>query len=102
MIYLNVEDLGWRPYITSWLATKAAAEPVLADLVSKHIDKYLEAALEHKRLHVSCLVYMFVPPRNGGPHTYWDVRVLQGDAARRLLNCLREHKNSCIYINTIS
>jgi dynein heavy chain len=25
MIYLNVEDLGWRPYITSWLATKVAS-----------------------------------------------------------------------------
>lgn len=22
MIYLNVEDLGWQPFITSWLATK--------------------------------------------------------------------------------
>lgn len=23
MIYLNVEDLGWRPFITSWLAAKS-------------------------------------------------------------------------------
>ena len=22
MIYLNVEDLGWRPFITSWMALK--------------------------------------------------------------------------------
>ena len=25
MIYLNVEDLGWRPFITSWLAKKQDA-----------------------------------------------------------------------------
>lgn len=25
MIYLNVEDLGWRPFITSWLALKTDA-----------------------------------------------------------------------------
>jgi dynein heavy chain, axonemal len=24
MIYLNVEDLGWQPFITSWLQTKQA------------------------------------------------------------------------------
>lgn len=22
MIYLNVEDLGWQPFVTSWLQTK--------------------------------------------------------------------------------
>ncbi|GIM07381.1 hypothetical protein Vretimale_11536 [Volvox reticuliferus] len=53
MIYLNVEDLGWRPFITSWLAAKAAApgaEPTVLDTVAKLVDKYMEAALEHKRL----------------------------------------------------
>jgi dynein heavy chain len=69
MIYLNVEDLGWRPFITSWLAAKAAAgaedaaggadagaagaasltQQVVA-LLSKHIDRYMDAALEYKRL----------------------------------------------------
>jgi dynein heavy chain len=72
MIYLNVEDLGWRPFITSWLAAKtaAAAEDAGADaagatggasltqqvvaLLSKHIDRYMDAALEYKRLQCRC------------------------------------------------
>lgn len=58
MIYLNVEDLGWRPFITSWLAAKAVApggDPAVVDTVSKLVDKYMEAALEHKRLHCRCV-----------------------------------------------
>lgn len=81
MIYLNVEDLGWRPFITSWLATKSAAAASggigpgkgavaasgaapaagapgvgsigqqVAGLLAKHIEKYIDAALEYKRLH---------------------------------------------------
>lgn len=51
MIYLNVEDLGWRPFITSWLATKAAADPLVAEALGRHVDKYMEVTLEHKRLH---------------------------------------------------
>lgn len=57
MIYLNVEDLGWRPFITSWLAAKAsapAAESAVLDIVAKLVDKYMEAALEHKRLLCRC------------------------------------------------
>jgi dynein heavy chain len=64
MIYLNVEDMGWRPYITSWLAAKAAGsnsgateaaatavdQQIVAHL-SKLIDRYLDAALGYKRLH---------------------------------------------------
>lgn len=54
MIYLNVEDLGWRPFITSWLALKT--DKVLVDQLNKLIDKYMEAALEHKRHHCRELV----------------------------------------------
>ena len=41
MIYLNVEDLGWRPFITSWLAKKTNV-PGMVDLVLKLVDKYME------------------------------------------------------------
>lgn len=80
MIYLNVEDLGWKPFLASWLAAKAAAAvvndtaaagltaaagvagaaassadanlmPQIVALLQKHIDRYMEAAMEHRRLH---------------------------------------------------
>lgn len=38
MIYLNVEDLGWRPYVTSWLAAKKEW-PALADTLLKLVDR---------------------------------------------------------------
>lgn len=49
MIYLNVEDLGWRPFITSWLAAKTPGP--LVDHLAKMVDKWMDATLEHKRLH---------------------------------------------------
>lgn len=67
MIYLNVEDLGWKPFILSWLAGKTAAAAVdaagaapaagrvnvgqqVVNMLSKHIERYMDAALESKRL----------------------------------------------------
>jgi dynein heavy chain len=73
MIYFNVEDLGWRPFITSWLAAMAveagtqAGSPAeagagatgaggsgvgrqVAGLLGKLINRYMEAALEYRRL----------------------------------------------------
>jgi len=44
MIYLNVEDLGWRPFITSWLNNKAQI-PGMVDLMLKLIDKYMEVGV---------------------------------------------------------
>lgn len=37
MIYLNVEDLGWQPFITSWLATKK--NEVLVATLTKLIER---------------------------------------------------------------
>lgn len=68
MVYLSVEDLGWRPFVASWLAAKAAAaggapdgagggggRAALAALVAgqlaKLVERYVEAALEFKRLN---------------------------------------------------
>ena len=47
MIYLNVEDLGNMPFITSWLATKE--EPVMVETLQKLVEKYLDTVLEFKR-----------------------------------------------------
>eukprot|EP00955_Chlamydomonas_euryale_P082870 363771-Chlamydomonas_euryale.AAC.18 len=54
MIFFNTEDLGWWPMVTSWLGTKSDA--VLVDALRKHIDKYIEPALEYKRHNCKELV----------------------------------------------
>ncbi len=54
MIYLNVEDLGWRPFVTSWLAARAAQggqAAAVVEQVTRHVERYMEAALEYKRLN---------------------------------------------------
>lgn len=53
MVYLNVEDLGWQPFIKSWLNTKEAQE---LDVLQKLVAKYAAPCLEHKRLHCQELV----------------------------------------------
>jgi dynein heavy chain len=55
MIYLNVEDLGWWPYVTSWLAGYKE-DVVLVDTLTKMITKYMEASLELRRLQLKELV----------------------------------------------
>lgn len=75
MIYFNTEDLGWRPFVDSWLdaraagaraavataagsgevdAQEAALQQQVAGLLGKLVDQYLEPALEHRRLHCRC------------------------------------------------
>ncbi len=39
-----------RPFVTSWMASKPR-EALLVDKLNALIDKYMEAVLEHKRLH---------------------------------------------------
>ena len=55
MIYLNVEDLGWWPYATSWLA-KYADDETLTETVTALLHKWMENALEFRRLKCKELV----------------------------------------------
>ena len=55
MIYLNVEDLGWWPYATSWLKTYEEDE-VFVETVHEMLTKFMEAALEFRRLKCKQLV----------------------------------------------
>ena len=47
MIYLNVEDLGWQPFITSWLAAKK--NDVLVANLSKLIERCQHATFLDKQ-----------------------------------------------------
>lgn len=49
MIYLNVEDLGWKPFIQSWMAKKDKQQQ-LVPILQKLLYKYMDPVLEHKRL----------------------------------------------------
>ena len=55
MIYLNVEDLGWWPYVKSWLEPKKD-DAVLVDTLTRMITKYVQASLECRRLQLKELV----------------------------------------------
>lgn len=49
MIYMNTEDLGWQPFVDSWLARKGPS-PV-AEALAMLVERYMERALQHKRQH---------------------------------------------------
>ena len=60
MIYLNVEDLGWRPFIKSWLRKKIMADKSqkpMVDLLKKFTEHYLDRVLEFKRRNCKELVH---------------------------------------------
>lgn len=49
MIYMNTEDLGWQPFVTSWLERKTDA--AMVQTLRRMVDKYMGATLEFKRLN---------------------------------------------------
>ena len=49
MIYMNTEDLGWMPFVTSWLQRKQDTQ--LVEVLRRMVDKYVGATLEFKRLN---------------------------------------------------
>lgn len=51
MIYLNVEDLGWKPFATSWINQKSEKDCWSSDwieVLQKLLDKHLQNALDFK------------------------------------------------------
>ena len=55
MIYLNVEDLGWWPYVTSWMK-KYESDEVLSTTLKTMMERCMEDALELRRLQLRELV----------------------------------------------
>ena len=59
MIYFNVEDLGWRPFIASWQNERKFRDNVVADVeevLAICVEKYIDEALEFKRTKCAELV----------------------------------------------
>ena len=57
MIYLNTEDLGWWPFVTSWLEQPEYAEDkILVQTLTAMLEKYMEESLELRRLQLKELV----------------------------------------------
>jgi len=65
MIYLNSEDLGWRPFTQSWLADPVKARPSgFRDAMRGLLDKYLEPVLR-ARARGDLSTCVAVDPLNG-------------------------------------
>ena len=65
MIYLNVEDLSWRPFIKSWLRNKSkdSEESKLVEPLKKLTERYIDPILDFKRRQ--CKEHVPVDPLSG-------------------------------------
>jgi dynein heavy chain len=54
MVYLDLEELGWEPYVTMWIKQKEGEE--LRQLLTELVDKYLPKVLKVKRAQCTELV----------------------------------------------
>lgn len=55
MIYFNTEDLGWRPFVSSWQHERKCRDDVDTDVeevLATCVEKYIDEALEFK--HTKC------------------------------------------------
>eukprot|EP00210_Caulerpa_lentillifera_P007994 g7633.t1 len=60
MIYLNVEDLGWRPFLDSWINSKSKDQSKFSETlqtIKRLIDKHLQSFLNFKTEHCEEMVH---------------------------------------------
>ena len=50
MVFLDYNELGWRPFVDSWLALKE--EPVLAEELRRLFEKYMYRSV----FDLSCII----------------------------------------------
>ncbi|KAE9255217.1 Dynein-1-beta heavy chain, flagellar inner arm I1 complex [Phytophthora fragariae] len=55
MVYMDVEDLGWRPFIQTWLATTIHVQEE-RDVLQALFEKYMEKVLRFKTSEVTELI----------------------------------------------
>jgi dynein heavy chain, axonemal len=56
MVYIDVADLGWGPYVASWVARVHASSPIDRDLTNALFTKYVARLLKFKRKECKELV----------------------------------------------
>ncbi|KAI8923518.1 dynein heavy chain and region D6 of dynein motor-domain-containing protein [Entophlyctis helioformis] len=47
MIYMDYKDLGWKPFVESWIVTRDDKQSI--DIIRRLIDKYIAQTLEFRR-----------------------------------------------------
>ncbi|RHZ34827.1 hypothetical protein DYB31_016762 [Aphanomyces astaci] len=55
MVYMDVEDLGWRPYVKTWLV-QAITDPDERDILTSLLDKYMTKVLAFRLAEVTELI----------------------------------------------
>lgn len=56
MIYMDIEELGWMPYVTMWIERKANKGAEFQEMLSDNVNKYIARVLEVKRVQCTELV----------------------------------------------
>ena len=56
MVYNDWQDLGWQPFVWSWLNHRAKGEAKLVEILRRMFDKYVEKVLEFRRKNCRELV----------------------------------------------
>lgn len=56
MIYLDIEELGWEPYVTMWIEGKASKGAEFQEMLTNNVSKYFNRVLEVKRLRCTEIV----------------------------------------------
>ena len=50
MIYLDIDELGWEPFITMWIEKKANKGEDFQEMLTEYVSKYINRVFEVKRV----------------------------------------------------
>lgn len=56
MIYLDIDELGWEPFITMWIEKKANKGEDFQEMLTEYVSKYINRVFEVKRVQCTELV----------------------------------------------
>ena len=56
MVYLDMDELGWKPIVKSWLQSKKERGKEFVDMLSESVFKFLDKVVTTKKLNCKELV----------------------------------------------